>query len=164
VTSDTWLESHSALPARFNVAWQIPGLPRIRTVQVSKIRIVVADDHEEMLSLIKELLQPEFEVVATVRNGRDLLDAVKNFKPDVIIIDISMPGMSGIEATMRIVEEDPDARIILVSMYNHRSMLEEGISAGAKGYVYKLAAGRELVPAVYEVAEGGFYISPLVKQ
>jgi DNA-binding NarL/FixJ family response regulator len=133
-------------------------------VTMSKIRIVLADDHEEMLDLIAELLQLEFEVVAKILDVRELLGAVKNFKPDVIIIDINMPGMSGIEASRRIVEDDPDARIILLSMYNHRSMLEEGISAGAKGYVFKLAAGRELVPAVYEVMQGRFYISPLVKQ
>jgi two-component system nitrate/nitrite response regulator NarL len=139
-------------------------VPPIRIVPVSKIRIVVADDHEEMLSLIKEVLQPEFEVVAAVRNGRDLLQAVKNFKPDVILADINMPEISGIEATMRIVEEDFEARIILLTMHTDRYMVEQGISAGAKGYVYKLAAVRDLVPAVYEVIQGGFYISPFMKQ
>jgi len=130
---------------------------------VSKIRIVVADDHEEMLSLVKEVLQPEFEVVAAVRDGRDLLHAVKNFKPDVIIADITMPEMSGIEATRKIVEEDLGARIILLTMHNDRTMVEEGFSAGAKGYVLKLAASQELVPAIYEIIQGGYYISPLVK-
>lgn len=139
------------------------GFPLIRMVPVSKIRIVVADDHEEMLSLVKEVLQPEFEVVAAVRDGRDLLHAVKNFKPDVIIADITMPEMSGIEATRKIVEEDLEARIILLTMHNDRTMVEEGISAGAKGYVLKLAASQELVPAVYEIIQGRFYISPLVK-
>ena len=132
-------------------------------VPVSKIRIVVADDHEEMLSLVKEVLQPEFEVVAAVRDGHDLLHAVKNFKPDVIIADITMPEMSGIEATRRIVEDDLEARIILLTMHNDRTMVEEGFSAGAKGYVLKLAASQELVPAVYEIVQGRFYISPLVK-
>jgi DNA-binding NarL/FixJ family response regulator len=132
-------------------------------VPVSKIRIVVADDHEEMLSLVKEVLQPEFEVVAAVRDGRDLLHAVKNFKPDVIIADITMPEMSGIEATRKIVEEDLGARIILLTMHNDRTMVEEGFSAGAKGYVLKLAASQELVPAIYEIIQGGSYISPLVK-
>ncbi len=139
------------------------GFPLIRMVPVSKIRIVVADDHEEMLSLVKEVLQPEFEVVAAVRDGRDLLHAVKNFKPDVIIADITMPEMSGIEATRKIVEEDLEARIILLTMHNDRTMVEEGMSAGAKGYVLKLAASQELVPAVYEIIQGRFYISPLVK-
>jgi DNA-binding NarL/FixJ family response regulator len=139
------------------------GILLIMMVPMHKIKIVVADDHEEMLSIINEVLQPEFEVVAAVRNGRDLLQAVKNFKPDIIIANINMPEMSGIEATRRIVEEDFEARIILLTMYTDRYMVERGISAGAKGYVFKLVAGRELVPAVYEVIQGGFYISPLVK-
>jgi DNA-binding NarL/FixJ family response regulator len=139
------------------------GFPLIRMVPVSKIRIVVADDHEEMLSLVKEVLQPEFEVVAAVRDGRDLLHAVKNLKPDVIIADITMPEMSGIEATRKIVEEDLEARIILLTMHNDRTMVEEGLSAGAKGYVLKLSASQELVQAVYEIIQGRFYISPLVK-
>jgi DNA-binding NarL/FixJ family response regulator len=130
---------------------------------VNKIRIVLADDHEEMLSLVTEMLQPEFEIIAAVRDGRDLLHAVKNFKPDVIIADVNMQQMSGIEATRIIVEEDPEAKIILQTMYTDRTMVEEGISAGAKGYVFKLTAGKELAPAVYELMQGRLYISPLVK-
>jgi DNA-binding NarL/FixJ family response regulator len=130
---------------------------------VNKIRIVLADDHEEMLSLVTEMLQPEFEIIAAVRDGRDLLHAVKNFKPDVIIADVNMQQMSGIEATRIIVEEDPEAKIILQTIYTDRTMVEEGISAGAKGYVFKLTAGKELAPAVYELMQGRLYISPLVK-
>jgi two-component system, NarL family, response regulator DegU len=133
-------------------------------VPVSKIRIVVADDFEEMLSIVKEVLQSEFEVVAAVRDGRDLLQAVKNFKPDVIIANINMPEMSGIEATRIILDEDFDAKIILLTMHTDWRVVEVGISAGAKGYVFKLDAERELVPAVYEVIEGGFYISSLVNR
>jgi DNA-binding NarL/FixJ family response regulator len=137
------------------------GFPLIRMAPMSKIRIVVADDYEEMLSLVKDVLQSEFEVVAAVRDGRDLLQAVKNFKPDVIIANINMPEMSGIEATRIILEEDFDAKIILLTMYTDWKVVEVGISAGAKGYVFKLAAVQELVPAVYEVIEGRFYISSL---
>jgi len=132
-------------------------------VTVNNIRIVVADDSEEMLSLVIEVLQRDFDVVAAARDGRDLLHAANNYKPDVIIADINMPELSGIEATKKIVEEDPEVKVILLTMLNDRAVVEEGISAGAKGYIFKLAAGRELVPAVYEVIRGGLYISPHVK-
>jgi PAS domain S-box-containing protein len=135
-----------------------------RTVLMSRSRIIVADDSEDMLNLLKDILEPEFEVVATVWDGRDLLQAVDNLKPDVIIADINMPEMSGIEATRRIVEEDPGAKIILLTIHSDRTIAEEGISAGAKGYVSKLAADRELGPAINDVIQGRIYISPLVKQ
>lgn len=138
-------------------------IPLIRMGPVNKIRIVVADDNDDLLNLVMEVLEPEFEIVAAVQDGRDLLQAVKNFKPDVVIADISMPEMSGIEATMKIVEEGFESKIILLSMHKDPSILEEGISAGAKGYVYKLAIDHELVPAVYEVIQERFYISPLIK-
>src|SRR5262245_35010798 len=141
----------------------MPEIPLIRTAPVSKIRIVVADDNEDMLSLLTEVLEPEFEVVAAVRNGHDLVQAVKNYNPDVIITDINMPEMSGIEATRRIVEEDPEAKIILLTVHTDRKIVEGGISAGARGYVFKLAAGRELDPAIYEIMQGHFYISPHMK-
>jgi DNA-binding NarL/FixJ family response regulator len=135
----------------------------IRTVPVNKIRIVVADDNEDLLNLLKEVLEPEFDVVAAVRDGHDLLQAVKNFKPDLIIVDINMPEMSGIEATRRIVAEDPKAKIILLTVHTDRRIVEEGMSAGAKGYVFKLAAGRELAQAIYEIMWGQYYISPYIK-
>jgi DNA-binding NarL/FixJ family response regulator len=137
--------------------------PLIRTVPVSKIRIVVADDNEDMLNLLREILELEFEIVAAVLGGHDLLQAVKNFKPDVIITDINMPEMSGIEATRRIVAEDPKAKIILLTVHTDRRIVEEGISAGAKGYIFKLAAGRELALAIYEIMRGHFYISSHLK-
>lgn len=130
---------------------------------MNKIRIVIADDNEEMLTLCEEVLQSEFDVVATVRDGRALLQAAMNFQPDVIIADISMPEISGIEATRRIVTEGLESRIILLSMHSDRRLVEEGISVGAKGYVFKLTAVKELVPAVYEVIQERFYISPQVK-
>jgi DNA-binding NarL/FixJ family response regulator len=138
-------------------------IPLILMAPVSNIRIVVADDNEDMLSLLKEVLEPEFDIVAAVRGGHDLLQAVKNVKPDVIITDINMPEMSGIEATRRIVEEDPKAKIILLTVHTDRRIVEAGISAGAKGYIFKLAAGRELAPAIYEIMRGHFYISSHMK-
>ena len=127
------------------------------------IRIVVADDNADMLELLKEILEPEFEVIATVRDGRDLLEAVKIFTPDIVITDISMPEMSGIEATRKIAEENLKAKIIILTVHTDRKIVDEGISAGASGYVFKLAAFRELAPAIYEIMQGNVYISPQMK-
>ena len=138
----------------------MPGYPA-RMVPV--IRIVVADDNEDMLELLKDILEPEFEVIAAVRDGRDLLQAVKNFKPDIVITDISMPGMSGIEATRKLVEENTKAKIIILTVHTDRKIVDEGISAGANGYVFKLAAWRELALAINEIMQGNVYISSHMK-
>jgi DNA-binding NarL/FixJ family response regulator len=137
------------------------GMPDKDGVPV--IRIVVADDNEDMLELLKDILEPEFEVIATVRDGLDLLQAVKNFKPDVVITDISMPEMSGIEATRKIAEENLKAKIIILTVHTDRKIVDEGISAGANGYVFKLAAFRELAQAIYEIMRGNVYISSHMK-
>ena len=127
-----------------------------------KPRILLADDNEELLSLFKELLEPDFEVVATVRNGHELVNAFKIFKPDVSIVDINMPEMSGVDATRKIMEEDLDARVILLSAHHDRTIIEEGFSAGAKGFVLKLTADDDLVHAVNEINRGNTYISPYI--
>src|SRR5262245_53703557 len=134
-----------------------------RMVPVCKIRIVLADDNEDMLELLKDILEPEFEVLAAVRDGRDLLQAVKNLKPDIVITDISMPEMSGIEATRKINEENLETKIIILTVHTDRKIVDEGISAGANGYVFKLAAFRDLAPAIYEIMRGNVYISSHMK-
>jgi DNA-binding NarL/FixJ family response regulator len=134
-------------------------IPQKLEVPGVKFKIVLADDNEDILYLIKEILEPEFEVVAMARNGPELLKAVEDFKPDVTILDINMPGMSGFEAMKRILEEDIDARIILITAHKDRMLVEKGISAGAKGFVLKFTASEDLVPAVNEVCQGNIYIS-----
>jgi DNA-binding NarL/FixJ family response regulator len=131
-------------------------------MSVSKIKIALADDHVEMLQILKEILEPEFDVVASVRNGRALLKAFKDFKPDVIIVDINMPEMSGFEVTRKILQEDIDARIILLSAHKDRQIVEEGFSIGAKGFVLKHSADEDLVDAVSEIIHGNSYVSPSI--
>lgn len=125
-------------------------------------KIVIADDNEDILYLIKEILEPEFYVVATARDGPELLKAVEDIKPDVIILDINMPGMSGFEAMKKILEEDIEARIILLTAHKDRMLVERGISAGAKGFVLKFTASEDLASAVNEVCQGNIYISPSI--
>ncbi len=129
---------------------------------INKIKIAVADDHEDMLHLLKEILETEFDVVAAVRNGPALLKAVKDFKPDVIIVDINMPEMSGFEVTRKILQEDIEALIILLTAHKDRQIVEEGFLVGAKGFVLKLTAGQDLLNAVYKIIEGDSYVSPSI--
>jgi DNA-binding NarL/FixJ family response regulator len=129
---------------------------------VSKIKIALADDNEEILYLIKEILEPEFEVVAAARDGPELLKAVNDFKPDVIIVDINMPEMSGYEVTRKILDKDIEARVILLTAHKNRKLVEKGFSEGAMGFVLKFTASEDLVPAVNEVFRGNRYISPSI--
>jgi len=134
----------------------------IRTMTLKRIKIALADDNEEMLYMLKEILEPEFEIVAAVPNGSVLLKAVKNSQPDVVIVDINMPEMSGLEVTRRILNDDTKTRIILLTAHKDRSIVEKGFLAGAKGFVLKLTADEDLIDAVYEVINGNRYISPSI--
>jgi DNA-binding NarL/FixJ family response regulator len=129
---------------------------------LTKIKIALADDQEEMLYILKDILDPEFEVVAAVRNGPYLIKAVKDLQPDVIVVDINMPEMSGLEVTSEIVDENIKARIILLTAHQDRSIVEKGFLAGAKGFVLKLCANEDLVDAIYEIMHGNCYVSPTI--
>jgi DNA-binding NarL/FixJ family response regulator len=129
-------------------------------MSLNRIKIALADDHEEMLYILKEILEPEFEVVAAVRNGPVLLKAVKDIQPDIIIVDINMPGMSGFEVMRNILNENIKARIILLTAHKDRSIVEKGFLAGAKGFVLKFTADDDLVDAVYKLIQGNTYVSP----
>jgi DNA-binding NarL/FixJ family response regulator len=93
-----------------------------------------------------------------------LLTAAETLKPDVIVTDISMPEMSGIEAARRIIEKDPGARIVLLTMHNDRALVEQGFAAGALGYSLKIKAKQELPLAIYQALDGKRFISPQVQK
>ena len=126
-------------------------------------RVLIADDHEEVLDDLRDLLEPEFKVVGAVSNGLALLAAAETLKPDVIVTDISMPEMSGIEAARRFIEKDPDARIVLLTMHNDRALVEQGFAAGVLGYSLKIKAKQELALAIYQALDGKRFISPHVQ-
>jgi DNA-binding NarL/FixJ family response regulator len=130
---------------------------------MERVRVLIADDHEDFLEGIRDLLEPEFAVVGTAGDGQALLSAVENLKPDVVITDISMPQMSGIEAARIIMQKYPGIRIILITMYNNPVLVRQSLIAGVQGYVLKLKAVQELPLAIHQVLQGTPYISPLVK-
>jgi DNA-binding NarL/FixJ family response regulator len=124
-----------------------------------KRRVVVADDDPSVLQHISEMLESCFDVVARARDGLALLKAVKSLAPCVVVTDIAMPELSGIEATRIIVQRYPAVKVVVVSGYDETAFVDAVFSAGASGYVWKVDAQLELVPAVNEVLRGRVYRS-----
>jgi DNA-binding NarL/FixJ family response regulator len=122
------------------------------------VRIVLAEDSPKMAAQLCELLSPEFEVVATVDGGLALLAAVEEHRPDVVVTDIGMPDLDGITATASILARRPGTRVVLVTVRDELEVAEAGYAAGALGYVLKLDAADELVPAVRTATLGERYI------
>ena len=122
-------------------------------------RVLLAEDHAETAARLRKLLGVDFDVIASVEDGRALVDATERLSPDAIVADIDMPGVDGIEATTLIRHRDPDARIVLVTVHGESMLVEAGLAAGALGYVLKDTAGDELVAAVHAALGGHQYVS-----
>jgi len=125
-------------------------------------RVLVADDHTFVAEACVKLLEPEFEVVGTVADGQALLAAVPELKPDVIILDVGMPLLNGLEAGKRIKKAVRAVRIVYLTMNTDKGIAAEAFRGGASGYLLKTSASAELVTAVREVLKGKKYLSPLV--
>lgn len=128
------------------------------------ISILLADDHTLVREGIRALVEklPTMKVVGEAKDGREALRLVKEHKPDLILMDIAMPGLNGLEATARISKEVPSVRVIILSMYANEEYVREAINAGAAGYLVKRSAATELEHAITAVARGEKYFSPLV--
>ena len=126
------------------------------------IRAVIVDDHAVVRSGIKLLLEREddIEVVGEAGNAKDAIFRARALKPDVILLDIVMPGQSGIEVLPSLLKEAPETRVLVLSMQDDPSYVREAFAAGASGYVLKEAADEEVVSAVREIAGGGSYVHP----
>jgi two-component system response regulator DevR len=132
----------------------------------AKQRILLVDDHEVVRLGLKALLerQPHFEVVAEASTARDALEKVEAFSPDVVVMDIRLPGGSGIEACEEIVERFPNSKVIMLTSYAEDEMLFQAIRAGAAGYVLKQIGGDDLVRAIEAVSRGEAMLDPAVTQ
>jgi two-component system, NarL family, response regulator NreC len=126
------------------------------------IRAVVVDDHAVVRSGIKLLLDREedIEVVGEAGNAKDAIFRARALKPDVILLDVIMPGQSGIEVLPSLLQEAPEAKVLVLSMQDDPSYVREAFAAGASGYVLKEAADEEVVAAVREIANGGRFVHP----
>ena len=129
---------------------------------IRRPRVVIADDHAFVADACVKLLEPEFEVIGTFADGQALLAAVPELKPDVIVLDVGMPLMNGLEAGKRIKRLVRTVRIVYLTMNTDLGVAAEAFRGGASGYLLKTSAGSELVTAVREVLKGKQYVSPLV--
>jgi DNA-binding NarL/FixJ family response regulator len=129
---------------------------------MSKTRVLLADDHTIVAEGLRSLLEGEFEFVGTVGDGRALLDAARNLKPDVIVADISMPLLNGLDAARQLKRDGVAAKIVFLTMHSEAQLAAEAFRAGASGYVLKSSAGEELIAAIHEVAKGRAYVTPLI--
>lgn len=129
-----------------------------------KIRILLADDHAILRDGIRALLndEPDMQVVGEADNGRGAVEQARALRPDIIIMDIGMPLLSGLEATSQIRRDNPEARVLILTMHQNEEYLAQMLTAGASGYVLKDVAGVELVSAIRVVAQGGAFFSPSV--
>ena len=121
--------------------------------------MLLAEDHAQTAERLRKLLRPEFEVIACVEDGSALVDAAARLSPDVIVTDIAMPSVDGIEAVTRIRRNNSNARIVIVTVHAESIMVEAGLAAGALGYILKDTAGDELIPAIRAALSGHQYVS-----
>ena len=125
-------------------------------------RVILADDHTLMLDALKTLLEPEFEVVGTFADGRDLLDGAAELNPNVIVLDVGMPVMNGLIAGQKLKQAMPLVKLVYLTMNHDPDIAGEAFRLGASGYLLKQSAGAELLRAIREVARGGYYVTPLM--
>jgi DNA-binding NarL/FixJ family response regulator len=123
--------------------------------QVALARILVADDHEAVRNKIVHLLEQQFDVLGAMSDGRSFLKAVDRLKPDICVLDISMPDMSGIDVAQRIKQRDPQMKIVFVTLHDDLDFRAAALEIGAEGYVTKAKMGGELLFAVKEILAGG---------
>jgi len=133
---------------------------------MKKLRILLADDHIVMRTGLRSLLerQPNLEVVGESENGREIVDLVTSLKPDVVVMDVGMPVLNGIEATKTIVTQHPTTAVVILSMHVDESYVMRALKAGARGYLLKDSAPADLISAIQAVSQNKSFFSPKVSR
>jgi DNA-binding NarL/FixJ family response regulator len=126
--------------------------------------VLIADDHTLVVEAFKKLLEPNFEVVGTVSNGRDLLEVAPKLKPDVVLLDLGMPLLNGQDAGERLKALLPKAKVIVLTMNEDAEIAAAAIEKWASGFLLKNSAGTELTHAIKEVLKGKSYVTPRIAQ
>jgi len=123
-------------------------------------RLVLADDHTLLLDGLRKLLEPEFDLIATAVDGRSAVEECIGLKPDLLLLDIGLPVMNGIEVAPRVKSAVPAVKILFLTMHTDRVYVEEAFRVGASGYVLKQSAAAELLSAIRTILQGGIFVSP----
>ncbi|HEX3143930.1 MAG TPA: response regulator transcription factor [Pyrinomonadaceae bacterium] len=131
---------------------------------MQRTRVILADDHKMILDALKNLIEPEFEVVGTFGDGHALVEGAPDLKPQVIVLDVGMPTMNGISAGQRLKQLMPNIKLIYLTMNQDPDLAAEAFRLGAKGYLLKSSAGSELLDALRAVIRGGSYMTPLMTE
>ena len=127
-----------------------------------RTKVLLADDHAIVAEGLATLLKGHFDLVGTVGNGNELIDLARKLRPDVIVTDIAMPVLGGLEALRRLKATRSEAKVIFLTMHADAQLATEAFRAGASGYVLKQSAGEELIAAIHEVLQGRTYLTPLI--
>jgi DNA-binding NarL/FixJ family response regulator len=131
---------------------------------MSRARILLADDHTMLLDAFRALLEPEFEVVGTATDGRMLIEEFSRLKPDVVVVDVGMPMLNGLDAGRQLKALQRSVKLIYLTMNPEPDLAREALRLGASGYVLKSSAASELKQAIAEALKGRSYITPLITQ
>jgi DNA-binding NarL/FixJ family response regulator len=126
---------------------------------MKRIRVLLADDHQMLIDALKSVLEPRCEVVGAVTDGHSLLEAAEKLRPDVIVLDIAMPQLNGLDAGRKLQQKMPAVKLIFMTMNEDPYLIGEAFRAGASGFLLKQAAGFELIDAIEKVLKGGKYLT-----
>lgn len=129
---------------------------------MKRSRVLIADDHSMVIDGLRALLEPEYEVVGAVNDGRAVLPEVRRLEPDVVVIDISMPLLNGLDCARQLRDAGCTAKILILTMHPDATLAQEALAAGASGYVLKSSPGSELKAALGDVLRGRIYLSAAV--
>ncbi len=132
-----------------------------RVPEVRKMRVLLADDHRGLLELIQGLLEPSFDVVGAVGDGESLIEAAGKLQPDVIVTDISMPKLNGIEAANRLRESGSPSKVVFLTVHADPDFVQAALKAGAVAYVSKFRIRTDFLVAIKEALEGRIFVSPM---
>jgi DNA-binding NarL/FixJ family response regulator len=136
----------------------------IQYLTMTRPRVLLADDHALLLGAFEKLLAAECEIVGQAQDGRQLVDAAERLKPDVIVLDISMPLLNGLEAGRQIKQKQRDVKLVFLTMNEDADLAAEAFRSGASAYLLKRSSASELLTAIREVMKGRSYITPFVAE